>query len=103
MTTPNKQSNTESMQVLADQMADYMWQKHFAPKLANIVRYYRAEVTEAASNGKIGIKQPYETSTTYLPYVTSASGLTVGQQCTVLVFGGSSNAMIIGDGTLTNW
>lgn len=96
-------SEGEAIKTMADQMADYMWQKHFAPRLNNVVRYYRAEVTEAASNGKIGIKQPYETGTTYLPYVTSASGLTVGEQCTVLVFGGQSNAMVIGDGTLTNW
>lgn len=97
------QSNNESMQVLADQMADYMWNKHYGQKMSGVVRFYRAEVKEAANNGKIGIARPYETTTTYLPYVTSASGLAVGEQCVVLVFGSDSNAFIVGDGKLTNW
>ena len=103
MTSSNfGRSDNEEMLTFADELADYMWSKHFAPKLTNNVRFYRAEVTEAASDGKIGIIRPFETDTTYLPYVTSAAGLAVGEQCVVLILGGGSNAIILGDGTLTN-
>ena len=95
-------SDNEAMQILADSMAEYMWSKHFAQKMNDVVRFYRAEVTETANNGLIGIKKPFDANTFYIPYVTSAASLAVGDQCTVLVFGGQSNAFIIGDGTLSN-
>ena len=71
----------QDMQVLADNLWSY-----FEPKIKSLlssgVSYYRAQLA--------------------LPYVSSAEGLEVGRQVTVLVLGSQSNAIVLGNGTLSN-
>ena len=86
-------------------LADNLW-TYFRARLRDdqrdLVRYYRAQVVSPASGGKIQIQRPLDPSVIALPYVSSAAGLAAGDQCTVLVLGSSSNAIILGDGTLSN-
>lgn len=44
----------------------------------------------------------YQMKPLSLPYVSSAAELPVGSQVTVLVLGNASNAIVLGDGTLSN-
>lgn len=95
-------NNNDQIKIIADQLAEYMWEKHFMPKITTMLRFFRAEVVKSASNGKIQIKKPLDDTILSLPYVGSAAALSAGSQCTVLVLGSYSNSIIIGDGTLSN-
>lgn len=86
---------------IADNLADYIWEKRIKPALGSYVSFYRAEVTAAAENGKIKIQRPFS-APFLLPYAGSAGGLKVGEQCLVLEFGSSSNAVIVGKVDLSN-
>ena len=93
---------TEAMKTIADNIGKYVLENYVKPYNKSAVRFYRAEVVTAASGGKIGVKRPFDTTTLNLPYVTSAAGLAVGDQCVVLVFGSPVNSYVIGDGSLSN-
>ncbi len=85
--------------------ADQLWH-YFKPKIEELTRsniwYFRAQVTAAASNGKITIQRPFDDEIA-LPYVSSMANAAVGSQVTVFVLGSSmTNAVIVGDGTLSN-
>lgn len=95
-------SATQDFKAFADKLGKYIYEKFVAPKLANTVTYYKAEVVAAASGGKITIQKPFDTTAYALPYVGSAAGLSVGDACTVFCLGSPSNGVIIGDGGLTN-
>lgn len=92
----------ESLCEFADNLGEYIWQKHIAPKLVRNVEYYRATVTAAAENGKIKVQRPFDNQIVALSYVGSAAALQPGQQCVVLVLGTNYNSVILGDGTLSN-
>ena len=91
-----------AMKSLADNIGKYILKKYVEPHMESAVRFYKAEVVTSASGGKIGVQKPFDTTVQSLPYVTSAAGLAVGDQCTVLVFGSPVNSVIIGDGSLSN-
>lgn len=95
-------NQNECMCEFADNLADYIWKKHIAPKMAKNLQFYRAVVTNAASGGKIKVQRPFDSQIVALPYVGSAAGLIAGNQCIVLVLGSQSNSIVIGDGTLSN-
>ena len=96
-------SAQSEMKSVADNIGKYVYLKHVEPKLANVVRFYIATVVEGASNGKITVERPMESSQIKLPYVPSAANLDQGDKCVVLTFGSMSNGIIVGDGTLSNW
>ena len=79
--------------------ADALWD-YFLPKLkaylSNNVEYYQATVKTAPSGGQIGIQRGFDNEIT-LPCAANASGLSVGDSCTVLVFGDFSNQLVIGN------
>ena len=91
----------DNFEILADNIGKYVMEKYVKPYLALNVSFFRAKVTGAASGGKITIQRPFDDPIA-LPYVGSAAGLTVGSQCVVLVLGSMSNAIILGDGKLSN-
>lgn len=93
---------SESMCEFADNLAEYIWNKHIAPKMSKNLQFYRAVVTNAPSGGKIKVQRPFDSQIVALPYVGSAAGLTAGEQCTVLMLGSQSNSIVIGDGKLSN-
>ena len=86
---------------IADAIGDYVWKKYIEPRLSLYLSYYRAQVTAAAADGKITVQRPYDTAVS-IPYVGSAAGLAVGEECVVLVFGDASNAICLGRGDLAN-
>lgn len=88
-------------EVLADNIGKYVMEKYVKPYLSLSVSYYRAQVVQAAADGKITVCRPADNPVA-LPYVTSAAGLTVGQQCVVLQLGSPSNCIVLGDGMLSN-
>lgn len=87
------------------ELADNLW-TYFEPKIKQMlstqVSYYKAEVTAGASDGKITVQRPFDSAQQALPYASSASGVSVGDQVIVLVFGDPSNAKIIGKTDLSN-
>lgn len=97
----NENLNDE-MKELADALAPYLWEKHFAPKLDKILTFYRATVTRRAASGTIQITRPFDDTVQSLPYVGSAANLAVGTEVVVVCFGGENNARILGPVTLTN-
>lgn len=87
------------------QFADRLWE-YFLPKVEALTRanvwYFRAQVTKAAENGRITVLRPFDKEIA-LPYVASMAAASIGSQVTVFVLGSSlTNAVIIGDGTLSN-
>lgn len=85
--------------------ADSLWE-YFRPKVESLISsnvwFFRAQVTKAASNGKITVRRPFDEEIA-LPYVSSMASASVGSQVTVFVLGSSlTNAVIIGNGTLSN-
>ena len=88
------------MKIMADALWSYFLDKYLIPYLSDSVCYYRAAVTQAPSGGLIGIQRPFDNEI-FLPYAWSASTLQAGDVCTVLMFGDHSNAIVIGDGTLS--
>ena len=85
----------EEMKAFADALWDY-----FLPKIKNYlsdsVCYYVATVSTAPSNGVIGVERGFDNEIT-LPCSANAAGLSVGDSCTVLVFGDYSNQLVIGN------
>lgn len=95
-------SQNDEIKVLADQLFDYM-KPRIEDMLSNSVSFYRAEVMENLGNGTLSIQRPFDETIVTLPCVPSIANASVGTQVTVLVFGSSSNAKIVGDTTLSNW
>lgn len=84
------------MKAFADQLWGYFFEKYLKPYLSDSVCYYQATVTTAPDNGQIGIQRPFDKPVT-LPCANNASSLTVGDNCTVLVFGDFNNQLVIGN------
>lgn len=94
-------TNNQEMKTLADNLWTY-----FEPKvkamLSSSVSFYRAQITAAAANNRITVQRPFDDTEISLSYVSSAAELPVGSQVTVLVLGSPSNAVVLGNGTLSN-
>lgn len=89
------------MRALADNLWAYMRPK-VQEMLSSTVRFYRAQVVSAASNGKITVKRPFDDASIALPYVQAMEDAPAGSQVTVLVFGSTgedaNNSVIVNDG-----
>lgn len=86
----------DEMKQIADALWEYILEKHLKPYLSDSVCYYQATVTEAASSGTIKVQRPFDSEIT-LPCANNATSLSVGDPCTVLVFGDYSNQLVIGN------
>ena len=93
---------TRELKEFADNIGRYVTEKFLKPKLANTVSYFIARVVTAPSAGVVVVQRPFDTATLSLPYVSSASSLSVGDNCMVFVFGSMSNAIVMGDGKVSN-
>lgn len=72
---------------------------------SDCIRYYRAYVTSAASNGKISVKRPFDDAVQKLAYVPAMENAKVGDQVTVFAFGDSGNSqncIIVDTGKFAN-
>lgn len=87
-------------------LASNLWNNFIKDRVKNMhkdnVRYFRATVVTGASGGTMQVQKPFDSTVMTLPYVTSAGSLTAGSQCVVLVLGDYSNAIVLGDGKLSN-
>ena len=63
---------------------------------------YFIGVVVGYSGTKIQVQRPFDLTVLTLPYVSSASGLSAGAPCFVLVPGCLANAIVLGDGKLSN-
>lgn len=86
----------KNMQVIADAIWEYILEKKLKPYLSDSVCFYVATVTTAPSGGIIGVTRAFD-SEVKIPCAANASGLSVGDPCTVLVFGDYSNQLAIGN------
>lgn len=93
---------TREMKELADNIGRYVTEKFLRPKLASSVSYFIGRVKTAPNAGVIGVERPFDSADYHLPYVSSAAGLSVGDNCMVFVFGSMSNAIVMGDGKVSN-
>lgn len=92
----------KEMENLARSIGAYVMARFVRPAMKDVVRYYTAEVTAAASGGKITVRKPFDSTERALPYVSSVADLDVGDKCIVLVLGSESNAYVFGKGGLVN-
>lgn len=92
------------------ELADNLW-VYFKPKIAEMlsdkISFYRAYITTPFDNQTnpttIGIKRPFDTQEIFLPFVDTMKQAEINSQVTVMVFGKNNvNAIIIGDGSLSN-
>lgn len=93
------------------ELADNLW-VYFKPKIAEMlsdkISFYRAYITTKYGDSpthqtEIGIKRPFDEWEVFLPCVNTMQGADVGDQVTVMVLGKNNvNAIIIGDGSLSN-
>lgn len=90
------------MKELADNLGRYITEKFLAPRMARTVSFFIGKTVTAASGGSIRVQRPFDSTIYDLPYVDSASELGAGVNCMVFVFGSMSNAIVVGDGRLSN-
>lgn len=85
-----------------------LWNGFFERKVRDtqkgMVRYYRAQVTAAAQNGRITVKRPFDETSLPISYVKAMENAAVGRQVVVLIFGEEKNlknhmVMMYADGT----
>lgn len=76
-------------------LAQGLWSGFFERKVRDtqkgMVRYYRAQVTAAAQNGRITVKRPFDETELPVSYAKSMEGAEVGRQVVVLIFGEEKN------------
>ena len=63
--------------------------------------YFIATVVSVGAS-KMDVSRPFDSTTLSLPYVSSAASLNPGDPCFVLVPGSLANAIVLGDGKLSN-
>lgn len=90
------------MKELADNLGRYITEKFLAPRMSRTVSFFIGKAVTPASGGSIQVQRPFDNTIYDLPYVNSASGLLAGENCMVFVFGSMSNAIVVGDGRISN-
>ena len=85
-------NETKALVTLAQRLWDNFFRHRVRETQTDMVRQYRAQVTTAAAEGKIGVKRPFDETESFLPYVSTMAAAPVGAQVVVLVFGEGKNA-----------
>lgn len=85
--------NAKTLAELAKRLWDNFYVRRVRETQTDMVRQYRAQVTTAAADGKIGVKRPFDETESFLPYVSTMAQAPVGAQVVVLVFGEGKNAV----------
>ena len=80
--------NAKTLAELAKRLWDNFYVRRVRETQTDMVRQYRAQVTTAAADGKIGVKRPFDETESFLPYVSTMAAAPV----VVLVFGEGKNA-----------
>mgnify|MGYP004512609929 CR=1 FL=1 len=85
-------SETNALVMLANRLWNNFFNRRVKETQRDMIRFYRAEVTAAAADGKITVRRPFDATETALPYVGSMADAQKGAQVVVLVFGEKKNA-----------
>lgn len=85
-------SETKALVTLAQRLWNNFFRHRVRETQTDMLRFYRAEVTAAATGGKITVRRPFDTTETALSYVGSMAAAQKGAQVVVLVFGEKKNA-----------
>ena len=85
-------NETRALVTLAQRLWDNFFRHRVKETQTDMLRFYRAEVTAAAVDGKITVRRPFDETETALSYVGSMAGAQKGAQVVVLVFGEKKNA-----------
>lgn len=85
-------NETKALVMLAQRLWDNFFRHRVRETQTDMLRFYRAEVTAVAANGKITVRRPFDATETALGYVASMAGAQKGAQVVVLVFGEKKNA-----------
>lgn len=76
--------------------AKNLWENFFKGKVqetqSRMIRFYRAKVVAAQSDGKITVQRSMDNAELRVGYVTSMAEAAVGEQVVVIVFGDGRNA-----------
>ena len=91
----------QQMLEFAKNMSKYARRTQVQPFGALNLQFFRAAVV-GTSGSLLQVQRPMDSTVLELPCVGSAAGLTAGDQCIVLVLGSVSNAIVLGDGMLSN-
>ncbi len=91
----------QQMLEFAKNMSKYAQKTQVQPFGALGLSFFRAQVV-GVNGTLLQVQRPMDSTVLELPRVGSASGLTAGDQCIVLVLGSTSNAIVLGDGMLSN-
>ena len=95
-------NDVEQMRYLADRMFAYL-----KPKIKNMmssnIRYFRAEVVSNPGDGTLVVQRAMDPSTMTLPCMSSMAGAEAGQQVIVFVLGDLSNAIVVSNGSMTDF
>lgn len=95
---------SEPFEVFADKLCEYSMKAYNVPYLERrgAVQSYRAKVISKNTTAQtMVVQRPYDNQIT-LPYADSAAYLSAGDECLVLIFGESSNAIVVSDGKLSS-
>ena len=95
----------DQFETFAQKMCEYNAAKFTLPYMREhgAVQSYRAAVvSKDAATRTMVIQRPFDQQIT-LPYAPSADILQAGDECLVLVFGESSNAIVVSDGALRSF
>lgn len=92
------------MKQFADNMAKYAKKTKTEPEMGNVVRMFRARIISVnVQDGIIDVQRPFDETVMSLPCIGSYRySADVGDECVVMYFGSLSNAIVIGDGSLSN-
>lgn len=85
-------NDTKALVTLAQRLWNNFFRHRVKETQTDMLRFYRAEVTAAAADGKITVRRPFDATETALSYVGSMAGAQKGAQVVVLVFGEKKNA-----------
>lgn len=76
--------------------AKNLWENFFKGKVqetqSSMIRFYRAKVVAARSDGKITVQRSMDNAELNVGYVASMAEAAVGEQVVVIVFGDGRNA-----------
>lgn len=91
----------QQMLEFAKNVAKYAQKTKTENERFSSLRYFIGNVV-GYSDGMIQVSRPFDDTVMTLRYASSAGSLAPGTPCFVLIPGSLSNAIVLGDGTLSN-
>lgn len=90
----------EHFETFAQKICDFCMRRYVLPWMRDhgVVQSYRAQIVSKDTTSKtMVIQRPFDNQVT-LPYASSASTLSAGDECVVFCLGSSTNSIVVSDG-----